>query len=304
MKIEQLQQLLIIVKKGSMNEAAKELFLSRSALSASMKNLEEELGGVILYRHSKGVSLTPFGANVYLQAHEICCRVHFLQSVSEISSPNKLAIASMYCSMGNDAFADFLKIHYKDEFSASIEEMPLTNVIQAVSDGLCEIGIVTLFFDNESITLHRLEEKNLEYHELAQRQLGAIVGSKNPLFNMEPDFVELADLADYPHLENYATPTDHSWEHKIISKDGYRSNYVMGDLGLALRLVEETDAIMVDAYDKEVYNNLYSHSGYKFIPILDYPKCRTGWIKVKHMSLSPLAEEYLSILAEKAEKAI
>lgn len=284
-----------------MNEAAKEMFLSRSSLSTAMKNLEEELGESIFNRHSRGVSLTPFGSNVYLQAYEICSRINFLQSASQNGIANKLAIASMYCSMANDAFADFLKIHYQDKLNVSIEEMPLVGVIQAVSEGLCDIGIVTLFFDSENITLHRLDENNLEYHELAQRQLGAIVGPKNPLFQMEPEYVELEDLAKYPHLENYATPTDHSWEHRFISNNQYRANYLMGDLGLALRLVEETDAVMVDSYDKDIYSNLYSHGGYKFIPILDYPKCRTGWIKGKHISLSPLAEEYLSILTQKAK---
>lgn len=301
MKIEQLQQFLKIVEKGSMNEAAKDLFLSRSSLSISMKNLEEELGGTIFNRHSKGVSLTSFGSNVYLQAYEICSRVDFLQSLAQNKGPRKLTIASMFCTMANDAFADFLKIHYQDEMYVAIEEMPLVSVIHSVSEGLFDIGIVTLFSGSENITLNKFERNNLEYHELAKRQLGAIVGPKNPLYQNEPESVELADLAKYPHLENYATPTDHSWEHMYISRERYRANYLMGDLGLALRLVEETDAIMVDSYDKELYNNLYSHIDYKFIPISDYPKCQTGWIKIKNIALSELAEEYLSLLEIKAK---
>ena len=40
MKIEQLQQLLAVVEEGSMNEAAQKLYVARSSLSTSMKNLE------------------------------------------------------------------------------------------------------------------------------------------------------------------------------------------------------------------------------------------------------------------------
>lgn len=47
MKIEQLQQLLQIVAEGSMNEAAQKLYVARSSLSTSMKNLEAELGAPI-----------------------------------------------------------------------------------------------------------------------------------------------------------------------------------------------------------------------------------------------------------------
>ena len=81
MKIEQLQQLLQIVAEGSMNEAAQKLYVARSSLSTSMKNLEAELGAPIFERTTRGVTLTAFGRDVYQQAQEICQRFSFLQSV-------------------------------------------------------------------------------------------------------------------------------------------------------------------------------------------------------------------------------
>ena len=65
MKMEHLQQLLTIVEEGSMNRAAQKLYLARSSLSSSMKNLEDELGAPIFERGSRGVRLTKFGADVY-----------------------------------------------------------------------------------------------------------------------------------------------------------------------------------------------------------------------------------------------
>ena len=79
MKIEQLQQLLQIVAEGSMNEAAQKLYVARSSLSTSMKNLEAELGAPIFERTTRGVTLTAFGRDVYQQAQEICQRFSFLQ---------------------------------------------------------------------------------------------------------------------------------------------------------------------------------------------------------------------------------
>ena len=107
--------------------------------------------------------------------------------------------------------------------------------------------------------------------------------------------IELQELSRFTHLENYATPTDHAWEHRVLSEDGYRGCYVVSDLGLALRLVSETDAIMIDAR-----GGFYAKSDYRFLPIRDYPKCRTGWIKHKALPLTPLAQEYIDILTEKA----
>ena len=102
MKIEQLEQLIRIVESGSMNIAAKEMYVARSSLSTSMKHLEAELGGQIFSRHSNGVSLTPFGSTVYHHAREICSRVQFLQGVSSVSQNGQLHISSMYCSMANE----------------------------------------------------------------------------------------------------------------------------------------------------------------------------------------------------------
>lgn len=303
MKIEQLQQLLKIVEKGSMNEAAKDLFLARSSLSASMKQLEQELGEPIFRRHSKGVSLTPFGSSVYAQAGDICERISFLQSVSHRGNIHKLNIASMYCSMANEAFGDLVRAHYLDEMDVCIEEMPVMSVIRFVLDGLCDLGIITIFSDNEQVIMRKIDDNGMAFHELVQRQLGAIVGPRNPLFHGAAESVTLAELQKFPHLENYSTPTDHLWEHRFLSRDGYCSNYLMSDLGLALRIVEETNAVMVDAHDKDVYDNLYTHNQYRFIPIKDYPECRTGWISVKHNALSPLAQEYLNLLTERADKA-
>ncbi|MBO7728257.1 MAG: LysR family transcriptional regulator [Oscillospiraceae bacterium] len=299
MKIEQLEQLIKIVECGSMNTAAEEMYLARSSLSTSMKRLEEELGEPVFIRHSNGVNLTPFGSTVYNHAREICSRIQFLRGIISKSSDRWLHVASMYCSMANAAFADFLRMHKNESIEASIEEVSLQTVLDLVSEGICEVGIITLFSDTEEVTLRKLEQKNLAYHEIAQRQLGAMVGRNNPLYGCESESIELQELVKYPHLENYATPTDHAWEHRMIP-EGYPGRYVVSDLGLALRLVSETDAVMIDSNDDEIYKSFYGENSYRFIPIRDYPKCKTGWIQHKALQLSPLAQEFVEILTKTA----
>ena len=299
MKIEQLEQLIKIVECGSMNNAAEEMYLARSSLSTSMKRLEEELGEAVFIRHSNGVNLTPFGSTVYNHAREICSRIHFLRGITAKSTDRWLHVASMYCSMANAAFAEFLQKYTTESIDASIEEVSLQTVIELVGEGICEVGIITLFSDTEEVTLRKLEQKKLEYQEIARRQLGAMVGPNNPLYHSKLDSIALQELANYPHLENYATPTDHAWEHKMIP-DGYPGRYVVSDLGLALRIVSETGAVMIDTDDDEIYNSFYANNSFRFIPIRDYPKCKTGWIKHKALPLSPLAQEYVEILTKTA----
>ena len=61
MRIQQLHYLEKIVESGSINEAAKALFLSQPSLSNAIKELEQEMDLQLLVRQKSGVSLTNEG---------------------------------------------------------------------------------------------------------------------------------------------------------------------------------------------------------------------------------------------------
>lgn len=299
MKVEQLEQLIRITELGSMNEAAKDLYISRSSLSSSMKKLEEELGAEIFVRHSKGIRLTEFGTIVLKQAHDICDRVGFLRGVSREKGVQRLAIASMFCSMANDAFADLINDHPDERLQASIEECSLEQVLHRVSGGVCGIGVLTEYSENREIIKHIIEENNMEHHVLCERTLGAIVGRNNPLFNSSREEVELAELLRYPLLENYATPTDHAWEYTRVSVSEANDRIYVSDLGLALRLVSDSAAVMIDSDDSSIYRKLYARTEYRFFPIKGYPKCKTGWIKLRDHQLTTMEQAFLKLFEQK-----
>ena len=144
-----------------------------------------------------------------------------------------------------------------------------------------------------------MEENDLEYHVLCERTLGAIVGRNNPLFHSDRVEVELAELLQYPLLENYATPTDHAWEYTRVSVSDAKARIYVSDLGLALRLVSDSDAVMIDTDDSRIYRKLYARTDYRFIPIKDYPNCKTGWIKLKDIRLTAMETAFIKLLEEK-----
>lgn len=301
MKIEQLQQLLKIVEEGSINEAAKELYIARSSLSTSMKNLERELGAQIFSRNSKGVCLTDFGADVYSQAKDICTKIDFIQSVPYEEDRINLSISSMYCSLANDAFVELYQRHFRDNFTGSIEECTLNEVIRQVNSGLSEIGMVTLFSDSESVALKKIADNHLEFHKLIDRKLHAIIGPKNPLYAEERSSVGLDDLKDFPYIVNYASPSDYSWERTLDGRKRKRAEIHVSDLGCALRLINATEAIMIDTYDKDTYAQFYAPNGCKFIPLADSPlACKLGWVKSENKTISKAAEEFIAIINVKA----
>ena len=61
MKLQQLKYAIAVADAGSINEAAKQLFVAQPSLSSAIKELEEELSFEIFIRSSKGVSLSNEG---------------------------------------------------------------------------------------------------------------------------------------------------------------------------------------------------------------------------------------------------
>ena len=57
MTLQQLKYALTIADCGSMNEAAKQLFISQPSLSETMKELEAEIGIEIFLRSNRGIKI-------------------------------------------------------------------------------------------------------------------------------------------------------------------------------------------------------------------------------------------------------
>ena len=55
MTLQQLRQVLTIAESNSMNEAAKKLFVSQPNLSATVREVEEELGITVFMRNNRGI---------------------------------------------------------------------------------------------------------------------------------------------------------------------------------------------------------------------------------------------------------
>ena len=68
MTLTQLHYLIVIAKTGSLNKAAEQLYVAQPSLTSAVKELEKELGIVLLHRSGRGVTLTNDGAEFLLYA--------------------------------------------------------------------------------------------------------------------------------------------------------------------------------------------------------------------------------------------
>ena len=71
MTLTQLRYAITVANSDSMNEAARNLFISQPSLSAAIKELEEEAGIEIFRRTNRGISVTPEGEEFIGYARQV-----------------------------------------------------------------------------------------------------------------------------------------------------------------------------------------------------------------------------------------
>ena len=79
MTLQQIQYVVTIADTGSINSAAKELFLSQSRLSGAVHELENEMGIAIFIRTNRGIQVTPEGEEFLGYARQILDQYHLME---------------------------------------------------------------------------------------------------------------------------------------------------------------------------------------------------------------------------------
>lgn len=74
MELRHLRYFVSVAELGSVSRAAEKLFIAQPALSAQIKQLEEEVGAALLVRLPRGVRLTPAGESFFGDAKAILAR--------------------------------------------------------------------------------------------------------------------------------------------------------------------------------------------------------------------------------------
>ncbi len=87
MKLSQLRHLVMVAETGTIREASRQLFLSQSSVTKSIRQLEEELGVELLHRASHGVTPTEAGLALIERARRIEAELRYARNdIDEIQA--------------------------------------------------------------------------------------------------------------------------------------------------------------------------------------------------------------------------
>ena len=190
--INQIVVFTTVARTGSFAEAAIQLHLSQPALSVAMKNLEQSLGGKLLARTTRSVTLTPEGKAFYPVARRLLSE--WEQSMQDVRNHfalgrGKLDIAAMPTYTTNFLPKILAKFHSQyPNIHITVHDVIAENVVQMVREERSELGIT--FAPEDAADLH--------FQPLYQDRFVAILPFKHPL--LEKQTLKWIDLLAYPHL--------------------------------------------------------------------------------------------------------
>lgn len=200
MTLQQLKYVIKVVECGSINEAAKQLFITQPSLSSAIKELENEMGIEIFNRTTRGISLSIDGAEFLSYARQVVEQAELLNQRYKDAKPSKqlCSVSTQHYAFAVDAFVGLIDANRADEYDYTLRETRTHDIIEDVSNLRSEIGILYLNDFNKSVITKILREKHLVFHPLFEALPHIFVSSKNPL--AKKTHVTLKDLEEYPCL--------------------------------------------------------------------------------------------------------
>ena len=200
MRIQQLQYLEKIVESGSINEAAKALFLSQPSLSNAIKELEQEMDLQLLVRQKSGVSLTNEGREFMIYARQILDQVKLMEAKYKQHTVRKQAfsVSAQHYAFVVHAFVDLIKQVDAEEYQFTLRETETQNILEDVMSFKSSLGILYLNKFNRQVLTKLFKEKKLKFTPLFKAKPHVFVCRDNPL--AQKASVKLRDLEDYPYL--------------------------------------------------------------------------------------------------------
>ena len=140
-----LQLFVAVCELGSIGRAAEREFLAASAISKRLSDLETALDTALLYRHSRGVTLTPAGESLLHHARTVLFGLERMQGeLSEYAEGVRghvrvhANISAIFQFLPED-LGSFARTH--SQIKIDLQEHLSPDVLHAVQEGATDLGI-------------------------------------------------------------------------------------------------------------------------------------------------------------------
>ena len=294
MRIQQLQYLEKIVESGSINEAAKALFLSQPSLSNAIKELEQEMDLQLLVRQKSGVSLTNEGREFMIYARQILDQVKLMEAKYKQHTVRKQAfsVSAQHYAFVVHAFVDLIKQVDAEEYQFTLRETETQNIREDVMSFKSSLGILYLNKFNRQVLTKLFKEKKLKFTPLFKAKPHVFVCRDNPL--AQKSSVKLRDLEDYPYL-SYEQGQENSFyfAEEILSTLNRKMHIKVSDRATIFNLMVGLNGYTISS---GIISSELNDDKIIAIPLEVDDMMTLGYLMPQQVEPSPITRQYLDLL--------
>ena len=296
MTIQQLNYAIIISEMGSLNKASEILYIAQPSLTSAIQELEKELGITIFNRTARGVTLTNDGEEFIQYARQVVQQYdRLLEKYGRGNTlRKKFGISTQHYSFAVKSFVEMVKQFDTVEYEFAIRETKTREVIDDVSTGKSELGILYFSDFNRKALEKLLRTNSLEFHHPIDCDAFVYLWKGHPLAKKKS--IRFEELADYPCLsfEQGATGSFYFAE-EILTTSEYPRTIKTNDRATMLNLM-----IGLNGYTlcSGIICEELNGTNYIAVPFeAEDPsagsKMEIGFIVKKNMILSQMAKLYI-----------
>lgn len=294
MTLQQLKYVIEVADRGSITEAAKSLFISQPSLSAAIHELETETGTRLFVRGSRGVLITPEGAEFLGYARQVVQQAALIEDkyITHASMRQRFSVSTQHYSFTSSAFVELVRAQGGEAYEFTLREGKTYDTINDVRTLRSEMGVIYLYSFNEAVIRKMLREANLVFSELFSARPHIFVGRNNPLAGRSR--VTLADLEPLPCL-TYEQGDQNAFyfSEEILSTLNHDKSIKVTDKGTIIDLMVGTDGYTISS---GICPSYLRGEDIISIPLDVDEVIRIGVITHKDSKPSALGEKYLEIL--------
>ncbi|MGP1612724.1 MAG: LysR family transcriptional regulator [Catonella sp.] len=291
MTLQQLRYVIEVAKTGSMNVAAKQLFVSQPSLSMAIRELENNVHISIFERSTKGVVITAEGEEFLGYARQIINQVELLEDkyIETGLIKKKFGVSAQHYSFAVKAFVEMVKGFDMDKYEFAIREARTYDVIHDVVTGKSEIGILYTNEFNEKVLNKIFKDNQLEFIHLFTCEGYAYLWKHHPLAKKE--VIALEELQDYPCLSfEQGDNNSFYFAEEILSTYDFKKVIKSNDRATNLNLMIGLNAFTLCS---GIICEELNGSDYIAVKLSEEVTMDIGYIKRAHMNMSEIGELYI-----------
>lgn len=302
MTLLQLKYITIIAEKGTISEAAKELYISQPSLTAAVKELEKEFGITIFKRTNKGIIISAEGEEFLGYARQVLEQTSLIKEryLGETPIKHQFCVSAQHYSFVVEAFVELLKNYGGEEYDFRIRETQTYEIIEDVAKQKSEVGVLYRNKFNETVLNKTLRDNDLKFHALFKAKPHVFVSSFSPL--AEKKKVTLEDLQPYPRL-SYEQGEHNSFyfSEEILSTLDSKKDIMVCDRATLFNLLIGLNGYTICS---GVINENLNGKNIVSVPLEADDYMEIGYIINNKTVLGKFAALYIDILKKHTEKKV